>query len=272
MAGDLDSDREHAGSPPESFTCGICLIDGLDTASREARMPCCYTPTSTSKYCLECIRHVCRFPELNVGRCPTCRTYISLLERTNEDEGAWRVVLANRRDPCVACRQMRVIVDPAQRLCEKCSLGLRFLFLYECEQCHRRQRIPHPMFMYQATSDAFSSDTWACHQLCHTQTRWRIIASDARRVPPEHAPASWGTRAAWLQEVRQRRLEEIANRQHQGAKSVCNKTNFWLTWVLAFLIAGNLELYGIRVSVLLLCLGAAVRVAQWHSVSARSIG
>ena len=258
-----------------SFTCGICLIDDLDLTQHEARMPCCYTETSTAKYCRECIRVVCHFPEQNVGRCPTCRSYISI-ECDNSTAaarmGGWRVVRAARRDPCLACRQMRVIVDPARRLCEKCSLGLRFLFTYECEGCHRRQRIPHPMFMYQTTTESFSRDTWACHQRCHTQTRWRIIARDARRVPPEHAPESWGTRGAWLAEVRRRRLSEIVNGddgQHQSAGSVCNMLNFWMGWIVCFLFSGNVEIFGMRGPVIMLCLGAAIRAAQWHSSYAR---
>lgn len=256
--------------PTSSFSCGICLIDDLDRAQHEAQMPCCYTATSTVKYCRDCIRMVCHFAEQNeqnVGKCPTCRQFISIECMGGSD----RVIRAARRDSCVTCRQMRVIVDPVRRLCEKCSLGTRYLFNYECEGCHRRQRIPHPMFMYQATTDSFSSDTWACHQLCHAQTRWRIVASDARRVPSEHAPESWGTRGVWLSDVRRRRLAEIANGGARPAPD-CQRTmmtTFWLVWVLCFLfsVSGNVELYGMRGPVVMLCLGAAVRAAQWQSAT-----
>ena len=231
-------------------------------------MPCCYTPTSTAKYCRECIRHVCNYPEQNIGKCPTCRQYIQIDASSGAGVDQWDVIRASRRDPCTACQQLRVIVDAERQLCEKCLLGLRFMFNYECEICHRRQRIPHPMFIYQELPNSFSSDTWFCHQLCQRQTHWRIIAADARRVPPEHAPVTWGTRDAWLAAIRQRRLAEIARGtqgEHRHAESICNMMNFWLIWLLALLWSDKFEVYGTRGTVVLLCLGAAIRAAQWHT-------
>ena len=39
------------------------------------------------------------------------------------------------------------------------------------------------MWRYQRAATEFSNDTWACHQGCAAQTRWRVISTDAEMIP-----------------------------------------------------------------------------------------
>ena len=144
--------------------CAICLEDfgGGDgdpadaPAVQRAAMPCCARQASTIAYCTPCLRIICdRAPGGAVGQCPTCRAHFSI-----DGEGAVRTAV--RRSPCLICRQERLIVD--EECCGPCLLGRRLGPLrYECERCHRLQRIPHPMWRYQESPEAFGTDTWACH-------------------------------------------------------------------------------------------------------------
>jgi hypothetical protein len=125
---------------------------------------------------------------------------------------------------CAVCNQVRPVVargrgrgQQAVALCGACSVGVRQPLRYECQGCGETQRIPHPMYRYQDDGPhAFGNNTWACHSgRCLNQpgnnggfTRWRVVAEDVGRVPPEEAPDSWGRREEWLARVRrQRRLE-----------------------------------------------------------------
>eukprot|EP00913_Durusdinium_trenchii_P028150 g26394.t1 len=95
-----------------------------------------------------------------------------------EDDGVPSIT--ENRGQCQMCRQMHILVD--QGMCEACNLGRRYVFRYECQRCHRLQRIPHPMWRYQATPTDFSSSTWACHQGCGDYTTWRLAPEDVGQV------------------------------------------------------------------------------------------
>jgi hypothetical protein len=64
---------------------------------------------------------------------------------------------------------------------------------YECDRCHRFQSIRHPMYQYQASPDAFSDATWACHVGCRDYTHWRIHQDQISHIPPDKIPESWNT-------------------------------------------------------------------------------
>jgi hypothetical protein len=97
-------------------------------------------------------------------------------------------------------------------MCDACLLGSRYEFHYECSGCHRLQRIPHPMWQYQASPTEFSSAGWACHQRCRDYTRWRITPEDVVKLPHAHCPDSWGRRDRWLASIREQRLGRASKR------------------------------------------------------------
>ena len=105
------------------------------------------------------------------------------------------------RGTCRLCMQEKDLVDE-RSVCDACAYGARFPLRHECSVCAHVQRIPHPMWRYQASAEAFGNVAWACHGRCGDFTRWRVVAQDVRLVPPEDAPASWGTTDAWLAGIR----------------------------------------------------------------------
>lgn len=171
-------------------TCAVCYDD-----APHVEMPCCGRDGATVGYCRGCIEILCRQYQ-GIGRCPTCRKYISV-----DAEG--RVFLTTRTGPCDMCRQTRTIID--RNMCDACLLGCQHPLRYECDQCHRTQRIPHPMWRYQPTPSEFGGATWACHQGCGDFTHWRVLEVDRERVPVEDAPEGWGLRDAWFARVRSAR-------------------------------------------------------------------
>lgn len=163
-------------------------------------LPChAHVPGSSLMFCSTCVRTLAAS---GVGRCPVCARFFSV-----DAQGG--VQLAEEHATCGVCMQLRPGVVPGVALggrlvtpprCRACVLGSRYAFAYECERCHRQQRIPHPMWLYQAAPDAFGDTPWACHVGCGDYTKWRVV--DPAQVPAEHCPESWGRREEWLANVR----------------------------------------------------------------------
>lgn len=140
-----------AAAQVKVFTCAVCLFDVPVTDS--VLMPCCDRDESTMKYCRRCIEIICTS---GVGRCPTCRGHIAIQDGT--------VSVTTFRARCAICCNIKEIID--NNLCDACLLGSRYPLTYECQRCHRKQVIRHPMWRYQASPDEFGTATWACHQQC----------------------------------------------------------------------------------------------------------
>jgi hypothetical protein len=176
----------------DAFSCAICYVDALPLSER-VMLPCCGRESSSIQFCRTCLE-VLASSLGGAGRCPTCSKYFRLQGGT--------AIAAEELAQCGICRQLRpgVVQHGALLLCELCVLGLQQRLAYECEACHRRQVIPHPMFTYQPAPLEFGTTTWACHQGCGAYTRWRVV--DATLVPPQLAPESWGRRDEWLAAVR----------------------------------------------------------------------
>jgi len=162
----------------EQQTCAICL-DSTDLIS----MPCCGRDESTTRFCLRCIEVVCTLAPNSRGSCPKCRAEIMVKQgvvvKAPENVGR-----------CRMCRQgNKVLVEAG--MCDACALGSQHALHYECDRCHRTQRIPHPMWRYQPSPDQFGSATWACHQRCGDYTYWRCVPQDLPSVPSWDRPAGW---------------------------------------------------------------------------------
>uniref|UniRef100_A0A7S4RWF0 RING-type domain-containing protein n=1 Tax=Alexandrium monilatum TaxID=311494 RepID=A0A7S4RWF0_9DINO len=178
--------------------CAVCLI------SRDlVAMPCCPTEGSSTQFCFRCIELICQHGG-GTGKCPKCRKHIVI------KNGA--VALNTEQMRCIMCRQMRIITE--NRMCDACNVGCRRPLLYECERCHRRQRIPHPMYRYQPSPQEYCNSSWACHQGCGDYTRWRVVPEDVQHVPPQDAPESWGLLESQLVRVREQRQRE----EEQGTR------------------------------------------------------
>mmetsp|Transcript_16796 Transcript_16796/g.31826 ORF Transcript_16796/g.31826 Transcript_16796/m.31826 type:complete len:225 (+) Transcript_16796:155-829(+) len=147
----------------------------------------------------------------NIGKCPRCSQYIQVKNG----------VVCKSTAPlieCSICKQKRLAHTNnnnnngqllRQKICVACFFGINNRLRYECEGCHRFQMIPHPMYRYQEYPTSFSTSTWACHVGCHDYTRWRIIASDVRKVPVDDAPDGWSLREQEFETIRGIRRAEI---------------------------------------------------------------
>lgn len=193
----------NGGETISNNNCAVCLE--IINNENLIVMPCCGTTGSTIQYCKLCIEVIAQLGiEGRIGRCPTCMKYYEFVNG---------VVVSNpiRSMQCRMCCQLKVIADLRRNLCDKCLLGQSFSFSYECNRCHRIQRIPHPMWQYQASPTEFTTASWACHLGCDDYTFWRIVPDDILNVPPEHCPEQWGRREEWLTAVRDRRRENGNN-------------------------------------------------------------
>eukprot|EP00927_Polykrikos_kofoidii_P036691 TRINITY_DN30979_c0_g1_i1.p1 TRINITY_DN30979_c0_g1~~TRINITY_DN30979_c0_g1_i1.p1 ORF type:complete len:372 (+),score=46.66 TRINITY_DN30979_c0_g1_i1:75-1190(+) len=211
VATDVASAVEHAsnaavsGDTDGADTCAVCLEE-----EPGVNMPCCGRVGSTIRYCRGCIELICKQGE-GTGICPGCRQYISV--------DAFGVVSkVEHRAKCQMCNQLRLIVG--RGICDACTLGSRFMLRYECDGgCGRPQRIPHPMWRYQAIPTEFGTTTWAC-QRCKAYTHWRVLPEDLPKVPDFDCPESWARREHWLASVRRHRQAE----RSEGARSAPSGT------------------------------------------------
>jgi len=200
----MASEQSKAAPRAETFECAICWGE---TPLPSVALPCCTAPAgSTMVYCTRCIEVICEQGPAGTGRCPTCRAFLRV-------GAAGGFEISDRVETCAVCCQPKTIVGEVRGghpVCDACLMGLQAPLRYECEGCQAVQTIAHPMYRYQPSPTEFGNDTWACHGRCGTFTRWRIVAADAARVPPEDAPESWGRRDVWLDRVREQRRRELA--------------------------------------------------------------
>lgn len=188
------------------MSCAICYLDFEPEGLTRAILPCCDRKDSTLQFCTECIHLLCQRSRRihQIVECPRCKKYIQVREDgkiINVDEAPIN---------CAMCRMTRLPSQEHASLCSACYSGIRNPLRYECNTCHRIQRIPHPMYRYQENPFSFGSSSWACHQGCHTYTMWRIIPEDISKVPMEDAPDGWRLRELEYEEIRLIRRDNAA--------------------------------------------------------------
>jgi hypothetical protein len=151
----MSADRDT--TEPVRFTCAICQEEESPDTVR-VLMPCCGRADSSVQFCRRCIEIIAeRGIEGRIGRCPICLKCYSIADGV--------IQTTEQRSQCSMCCQMKVIADTRRQFCDQCLLGHTYSFTYECARCHRLQRIPHPMWKYQATPTDFGTASWACHQV-----------------------------------------------------------------------------------------------------------
>ena len=188
-----------------SSFCAICYENFDDHDVILACMPCnCEREEASTKFCVRCIELVCERSSFhnNIGRCPRCSTLIQVKDQ--------RIIVAAEQPSiqCIMCQQLRFPSAERSDLCAPCFIGANNPLRYECDRCHRVQRIDHPMYRYQLTPNSFGTATWACHQGCMNYSKWRIIPQDVRRVPVEDAPDGWNLREQEFEVIREIRRAE----------------------------------------------------------------
>ena len=184
--------------------CSVCLVEKECTT-----LPCGKCPP----ICIECIGHLTKklldaengelseLPEdvrnQKMGKCPICmKIFIKVgsdLWRPNgrcQMCGHSGMILASLHFCMVENNELKM-----NGYCDNCWLCFAYpetyRFEYECNKCGKFQTIPHPMYRYQTTPDAFGTASWACHQQCGDYTYWRIKADQVAKVPNVDKPATW---------------------------------------------------------------------------------
>lgn len=206
--GPSDDTHETDEAPPissDTFECAICW---QDMPHPPATLPCCGKPPegSSTVYCMRCLEVICESGVGGVGRCPTCQGF---MQKAPDGQG---LVKSAGIDECGVCHQLRPIGERLRgtSICGACSIGIRRPLAYECKQCQRVQRIPHPMYRYQQEGPAtYGNNTWFCRP-CQDFTHWRIHPREVALVPADDSPESWGNRDEWFAQIRAQRMLEAA--------------------------------------------------------------
>jgi hypothetical protein len=188
-----------------SFECCVCW---MDVPGKPAELPCCGAPPpgASTCYCKRCLEVICETALGGMGRCPTCREFIQIVDG--------EVLVAEGLQTCCVCSQARPVAERrgAQALCAACAIGVRHPLRYECERCHRIGPVPHPLYRYQPTPGDFGNNPWFC-QACADFTNRRVVPQDLVKVPPDDCPESWGRQEEWLAQIRAHRQREVAARR-----------------------------------------------------------
>jgi len=225
---------------PAAAECAVCWGEFSDDAP-VAELPCHVAPAgSTMQYCVRCIQIICETSPGGVGRCPTCRAFLKKADGSTFE-------VSDRVETCTLCQQPRTIIGDIRGhpVCDACMLGNQNPLRYECQRCGRNQRIPHPMYRYQATPEEFGNDSWACHNACGDFTHWRVLAADVALVPDADAPEGWGRREEWLERIRQQRQEERRTGVPGRPAAVAHGTGRWIdSW------QGMLSIFGLVAAML----------------------
>ena len=151
--------------------CTLCEEGTLLT------LPCC----PTRPCCIPCL-WLLGTPsnEGRVTRCPHCRAWL-LLSRPSVDEAT----VASSTEPalldltlatnghCDVCHEDKDSIVSSST-CDACFLGQQLPLLYDCQDCGQSQRIPHPLYRYQASPNDASTVAWPCHGSCRKLTSWKL--------------------------------------------------------------------------------------------------
>mmetsp|Transcript_33960 Transcript_33960/g.70616 ORF Transcript_33960/g.70616 Transcript_33960/m.70616 type:complete len:396 (-) Transcript_33960:396-1583(-) len=175
--------------------CAVCLDEVIPHSSSKvsfAKLPCCgqADETNTVKVCSACVVLLTQ-PTADgssrVGRCPRCRSWIAVCAPDGSAPLNLDISTVAIAGTCRECNQSKEnLVD--DNVCDACFVGKRIPLLYECEQCHGTQRIPHPMYRYQYSPGDFGKKTWSCEGDCQAFTHWRIRHDQIVQIPVGDSP------------------------------------------------------------------------------------
>lgn len=199
--------------------------DSLPVPHDEAGHKIAHCPLCQRWISIHAPQHITQLTR-NKGTCVICNQYKSTLV-IEHDEGEEIVmhnikslpsiddkeypddeaeILVNEINKSIMNDSENIRSSSKKGVCDACFLGKVVPLSYECSDCGGIQRIPHPMYRYQATLGSFSSNTWKCHLKCTGFTKWRISAEDMFLIPPGDQPTSW--KVNYLQSARDKIVTE----------------------------------------------------------------
>lgn len=174
--------------------CSVCSAEGLSNSAGHTlftEIPCCSDSANVEKkqVCMSCLlllTYATPDGSSRVGRCPCCCELLKLAAGPSE------LVVLSTKGVCVSCRQSERLLVEQDGICEFCFFGEQVPLLYECQECHTRQRMQYPLYRYQVTPDVFSTETRTCRGRCGQLTNWRVLPDQVSFIPVGDEPKSWG--------------------------------------------------------------------------------
>lgn len=227
---DTNFDSEGVAGEVDVITCAICM----ESNGELCVLPCCHKDQSSVQFCASCITLLCARSSIATFSCPGCRSFVSL------EFG--ELIINEKVGHCSVCHLINHMATP--ELCHGCLKRRMTLshLLYECEQCHGLQHIPHPVWRYQPSPSSFTvSALWTCHQGCDTRTNWRLLEEDLPRIPQAERPASWSTAASRFYEI----VEEL---DEAKKRSIERRTSFWKCVYYAVCVMGAVKVLDLGAS------------------------
>jgi hypothetical protein len=160
------------------------------------RLPCCETEALNGnfKVCTACMLVLTVSTKdgiSRVGRCPRCRTWLSLstLHSTLAQFDIRILRLSGKCETCLQIKGSLIVDNPA--ICDACFLGREVPLIYECEECQQSQKIQSIMYRSQPTATSFGNEMWPCNT-CHKSTHWKIRFEQLSSIPAGDIPEEWG--------------------------------------------------------------------------------
>ncbi|KAL3908265.1 MAG: hypothetical protein SGILL_008547 [Bacillariaceae sp.] len=126
-----------------------------------------------------------------VGRCPRCRSWISV-NTLHSTCAVMDVRKLEASGKCETCLQIKTpLISEDRALCDACFLGKEVPLLYECEECHQSQTIGSTMYRSQPTATSVGNEMWPC-STCQKSTHWTIAFDQLAHIPACDVPEEWG--------------------------------------------------------------------------------
>ena len=207
----IDENKVHGIVDGDVQECAICndtstnVMDGSGSGTSVSssvrkptfcRLPCCetYEDNDNFKVCTACMLVLTMATTdgtSRVGRCPRCRTWISIrtLHSTCANVDIQKLETSGECETCQQIKQPLVSEDPP--ICDACYLGKEVALSYECEECHNGQMINSTLYRSQLTSTSFGNEMWPCNS-CQKSTHWKIQFDQLPFIPAGDVPEEWG--------------------------------------------------------------------------------
>ena len=187
---------------PNDRQCAICKDTEYATTKKPAvafsRLPCCEEESSTTNFdicaaCMLVLTIATTDGASRVGHCPSCRSWIALMTLHSPKEcHDMSVRKLETPGKCESCLQMKdTLIEHDPPTCDACFLGKASPLLYECEECHETQNIPHTLYRCQPAANTFGNEMSACNR-CQKSTHWRLVSTQLPHIPAGDVPTEWG--------------------------------------------------------------------------------
>jgi hypothetical protein len=188
------------------------------------RLPCCEMEECSGDFsvctaCMLVLTLATKDGISRVGRCPRCRTWLSLstLHSTLTQLDIRILRSSGKCETCLHNKDFLIADSPA--ICDACFLGQEVPLVYECEACHQSQTIQSIMYRSQPSATNFGNEMWPCNT-CQKSTNWKIRFEQLLMIPAGDIPEAWGDKSLELARLKvQKARSGLAKLELLGRRS-----------------------------------------------------